>query len=77
MDNGGSLTHIERAITQRLATNFRPNRSNGFPKSFEPSAALGATTHSQMLSYEDFSIRVAPAPSLRDGHTTGEIYHER
>lgn len=53
-------------IMLRLATNKKPYRKDGFFQSFERGVALRVLTHTQMLSYEDFSIRNAPALSSHD-----------
>jgi len=51
--------------TPHPATNSRPLLLDDYPKSFERGRALGPTTHTQMSSLEDSTIRVAQAPSKR------------
>ena len=53
-------------ITLRLATNSQPHRGDGLAQSFERGAALRVLTHTQMCSFEDFSIRNAPTLGQRD-----------
>lgn len=51
--------------TPRAATNLRPDRRDDYLKTFERRRALDPTTHAQMLSLDDFTIRVAPGSSKR------------
>ncbi|MGD1103926.1 MAG: hypothetical protein ABSA59_17895, partial [Terriglobia bacterium] len=51
--------------TPRPATNSRPRLLDDYLKSFERGRALGPTTHTQMSSREDSTIRAAQVPSQR------------
>ena len=51
--------------TPRPATNRSPRLLDDYSKSFERGWALGPTTHTQMSSREDFTIRAVQVPSQR------------
>ena len=51
--------------TPRPATNCSPQLLDDYLKSFERGRALGPTTHTQMSSREDFTIRAVQVPSKR------------
>jgi hypothetical protein len=51
--------------TPHPATNSSAPLLDDYPESFERGRALGPTTHTQMSSLEDSTIRVAQAASKR------------